>query len=75
MYQHIQTVHRAMGGSSSVPQDWLAIINQYGEDMGQTCGVPVEEIVEGINNSVRWVYSLEEMPRHYDKGEQDPRIS
>lgn len=34
-------------GSSSVPEDWLAIINTYGGDMGQTYGVPVERIVEG----------------------------
>jgi fructose-bisphosphate aldolase class II len=44
-----------MHGSSSVPEDWLAIINSYGGDMGQTYGVPVEEIVEGIKNGVRKV--------------------
>jgi len=41
-----------MHGSSSVPQDWLAMINQYGGDMGETYGVPVEEIVEGIKHGV-----------------------
>ncbi len=41
-----------MHGSSSVPQEWLAIINSYGGDMGQTYGVPVEEIQEGIKNGV-----------------------
>ena len=41
-----------MHGSSSVPQDWLEIINNYGGDMGQTYGVPVEEIQEGIKNGV-----------------------
>jgi hypothetical protein len=35
-----------MHGSSSVPQDWLEIINNHGGDMGQTYGVPVNEIVE-----------------------------
>ena len=44
-----------MHGSSSVPEDWLAIINSYGGDMGQTYGVPVEEIVEGIKHGVRKV--------------------
>jgi len=51
----IPTVHLVMHGSSSVPEDWLAIINQYGGDMGQTYGVPVEEIVEGIKHGVRKV--------------------
>jgi fructose-bisphosphate aldolase class II len=44
-----------MHGSSSVPQDWLKIINDYGGDMGQTYGVPVDEIVEGIKSGVRKV--------------------
>jgi fructose-bisphosphate aldolase class II len=44
-----------MHGSSSVPQEWLEIINNYGGDMGQTYGVPAGEIVEGIKNGVRKV--------------------
>ena len=55
IHQRIPTVHLVMHGSSSVPQDWLTIINNYGGDMGQTYGVPVEEIVEGIKNGVRKV--------------------
>ncbi|MDH5377747.1 MAG: fructose-bisphosphate aldolase class II, partial [Gammaproteobacteria bacterium] len=51
----IPNTHLVMHGSSSVPQDWLEIINNYGGDMGQTYGVPVEEIVEGIRNGVRKV--------------------
>ena len=51
----IPNTHLVMHGSSSVPQDWLAIINQYGGDMGETYGVPVEEIVEGIKHGVRKV--------------------
>lgn len=31
------------------------MINQYGGDIGQTYGVPVEEIVEGIRHGVRKV--------------------
>ncbi|MEW5755378.1 MAG: class II fructose-bisphosphate aldolase [Pseudomonadota bacterium] len=55
IHQRIPSVHLVMHGSSSVPEDWLAIINNYGGDMGQTYGVPVEEIVEGIKNGVRKV--------------------
>ena len=44
-----------MHGSSSVPQDWLKIINDFGGDMGETYGVPVKEIAEGIRNGVRKV--------------------
>jgi fructose-bisphosphate aldolase class II len=51
----IPSTHLVMHGSSSVPQDWLAIINEYGGDMGETYGVPVEEIVEGIKHGVRKV--------------------
>ncbi|MDH5216198.1 MAG: fructose-bisphosphate aldolase class II [Gammaproteobacteria bacterium] len=51
----IPNTHLVMHGSSSVPQDWLEIINNYGGDMGQTYGVPVEEIVEGIKSGVRKV--------------------
>lgn len=55
IHARIPSVHLVMHGSSSVPQDWLEIINNYGGDMGQTYGVPVEEIVEGIKNGVRKV--------------------
>ena len=53
--KRIPSVHLVMHGSSSVPEDWLAIINQYGGDMGVTYGVPVDEIVEGIKHGVRKV--------------------
>ncbi len=55
IHERIPDTHLVMHGSSSVPQDWLKIINNYGGDMGQTYGVPVEEIVEGIKNGVRKV--------------------
>jgi fructose-bisphosphate aldolase class II len=42
-----------MHGSSSVPQDLLAMINQYGGQMKETYGVPVEEIQEAIKHGVR----------------------
>lgn len=55
IHARIPDTHLVMHGSSSVPQDWLHIINQYGGDMGQTYGVPVEEIQEGIRHGVRKV--------------------
>jgi fructose-bisphosphate aldolase class II len=44
-----------MHGSSAVPQDWLAIINEYGGQIPETYGVPVEQVVEGIKHGVRKV--------------------
>jgi fructose-bisphosphate aldolase class II len=55
IHARIPNTHLVMHGSSSVPQDWLKIINSYGGDMGETYGVPVEEIQEGIKNGVRKV--------------------
>ena len=55
IHERIPNTHLVMHGSSSVPQDWLKIINEYGGDMGETYGVPVEEIVEGIKHGVRKV--------------------
>ena len=53
IHKRIPNTHLVMHGSSSVPQEWLAIINQYGGDIKETYGVPVEEIVEGIKHGVR----------------------
>ncbi len=55
IHQRLPDTHLVMHGSSSVPQDWLEIINNYGGDMGQTYGVPVEEIQSGIRHGVRKV--------------------
>ncbi|MEW5774930.1 MAG: class II fructose-bisphosphate aldolase [Thermodesulfobacteriota bacterium] len=55
IHGRIPDTHLVMHGSSSVPQDWLATINRYGGDLGQTYGVPVKEIQEGIKNGVRKV--------------------
>ena len=51
----IPNTHLVMHGSSSVPQDWLAVINEFGGNMPETYGVPVAEIVEGIKHGVRKV--------------------
>jgi fructose-bisphosphate aldolase class II len=53
IHARIPTTHLVMHGSSSVPQDWLKIINDHGGDLGETYGVPVEEIVEAIKHGVR----------------------
>lgn len=55
IHARIPNTHLVMHGSSSVPQEWLAIINQYGGSIGETYGVPVAEIVEGIKHGVRKV--------------------
>ncbi|ROR34159.1 class II fructose-bisphosphate aldolase [Inmirania thermothiophila] len=55
IHARIPNTHLVMHGSSSVPQEWLEIINSYGGDLGQTYGVPVEEIQEGIRHGVRKV--------------------
>jgi fructose-bisphosphate aldolase class II len=55
IHARLPNTHLVMHGSSSVPQDWLEIINSYGGDMGETYGVPVEEIQEGIKHGVRKV--------------------
>ncbi len=55
IHAKLPNTHLVMHGSSSVPQDWLKIINTYGGDMGETYGVPVEEIQEGIKHGVRKV--------------------
>jgi len=55
IHARIPNTHLVMHGSSSVPQEWLEIINNYGGDMGQTYGVPADEIVEGIKHGVRKV--------------------
>nr|WP_246505471.1 class II fructose-bisphosphate aldolase [Coralloluteibacterium stylophorae] len=51
----IPDTHLVMHGSSSVPQEWLAVIREYGGEIPETYGVPVEEIRRGIANGVRKV--------------------
>ncbi|KAA0874325.1 class II fructose-bisphosphate aldolase [Nitrincola tapanii] len=55
IHARIPNTHLVMHGSSSVPQEWLAVINQYGGEIPETYGVPVEEIVQGIKHGVRKV--------------------
>jgi fructose-bisphosphate aldolase class II len=53
IHARIPNTHLVMHGSSSVPQELLAVINQYGGKMKETYGVPVEEIQEAIKHGVR----------------------
>jgi fructose-bisphosphate aldolase class II len=55
IHARIPNTHLVMHGSSSVPQDWLAVINEFGGKIPETYGVPVEEIQEGIRHGVRKV--------------------
>jgi len=55
IHAKIPNVHLVMHGSSSVPQEWLKIINEFGGEMPETYGVPVKEIIEGIKHGVRKV--------------------
>ena len=55
IHRRLPNTHLVMHGSSSVPQELLAIINQYGGAMKPTYGVPVEEIQRGIQHGVRKV--------------------
>ena len=53
IHQRIPNTHLVMHGSSSVPQDLLAIIREHGGNMKETYGVPVSEIQEAIKHGVR----------------------
>lgn len=53
IHARIPDTHLVMHGSSSVPQDWLKIINENGGAIKETYGVPVAEIQEGIKHGVR----------------------
>ena len=55
IHKRIPNTHLVMHGSSSVPQEWLATINEFGGEIPETYGVPVEEIQEGIKYGVRKV--------------------
>ena len=55
IHEKLPNTHLVMHGSSSVPQEWLATINEFGGEIPETYGVPVEEILEGIRHGVRKV--------------------
>ena len=53
IHEALPNTHLVMHGSSSVPQEWLKIINENGGDIKETYGVPVEQLVEAIKHGVR----------------------
>lgn len=55
IHQQLPNTHLVMHGSSSVPQQWLQVINEFGGEIPETYGVPVSEIQEGIRHGVRKV--------------------
>ncbi len=55
IHAKLPNTHLVMHGSSSVPQEWLDMINQHGGNIPETYGVPVEEIQKGIKSGVRKV--------------------
>jgi fructose-bisphosphate aldolase class II len=55
IHAKLPNTHLVMHGSSSVPQEWLDMINQYGGNIPETYGVPLEEIQKGIKSGVRKV--------------------
>lgn len=55
IHESIPNTHLVMHGSSSVPQEWLKVINEFGGEIPETYGVPVEQICEGIKHGVRKV--------------------
>ncbi len=55
IHDRIPETHLVMHGSSSVPQEWLKVINEFGGEIPETYGVPVEQICEGIKHGVRKV--------------------
>lgn len=55
IHKLLPNTHLVMHGSSSVPQEWIDMINEYGGSIPETYGVPVEEIQKGIKSGVRKV--------------------
>ena len=58
IHEALPNTHIVMHGSSSVPQEWLKIINENGGNIGETYGVPVEQLVEAIKHGVRKLISI-----------------
>lgn len=53
IHERIPNTHLVMHGSSSVPGELVATINQYGGKMKASFGVPVAEIQRAIRHGVR----------------------
>jgi fructose-bisphosphate aldolase, class II len=53
IHRRLPNTHLVMHGSSSLPQELRAIINEFGGNLRPAWGVPVEEIQHGIKFGVR----------------------
>ncbi len=53
IHRRLPNTHMVMHGSSSVPKELIDIINEYGGEIPETYGVPIEEIQLGIKHGVR----------------------
>lgn len=53
IHERLPNTHLVMHGSSSVPQELLTQIREYGGQIPETYGVPVEEIQKAIQFGVR----------------------
>jgi len=53
IHAKLPNCHLVMHGSSSVPKHLLDIINEFGGEMAESYGVPVEQIQRGIKHGVR----------------------
>jgi fructose-bisphosphate aldolase, class II len=53
IHRRLPNCHLVMHGSSCVPVELLDIIRQYGGEMKETYGVPIEELQRGIEHGVR----------------------
>ena len=53
IHEQLPQTHLVMHGSSSVPQEWLQVIREFGGAIQETYGVPVEAILQGIRHGVR----------------------
>jgi fructose-bisphosphate aldolase class II len=53
IHEKMPNCHMVMHGSSSVPKELVDIINQYGGNMPDTFGIPIEQIQDGIKHGVR----------------------
>lgn len=55
IHKRMPNCHMVMHGSSSVPKELVDIINQYGGNMPDTFGIPIDQIQDGIKHGVRKV--------------------
>ena len=53
IHKAVPNTHLVMHGASSIPQEYIDLINVNGGKIPETYGVPIESIKEGIANGIR----------------------